>query len=225
MPQEQDTNQRRVDPAALLAEGLSRVLQRTPSTEEITKFQRYLQLFLQWNKVHRLTAYRRPEEIVCRLLLDSLLFLKILPPKALKLLDFGSGAGIPGIPLKIVAPQFDLTLVEARRRRSSFLATALRELDLGNVRLIRGRAEHLLSEMPELRETFDAVVLRAVGPLEAILPTALSFLKPGKVCIASGPPAGKTIRVVFEGALAHWQRLTSPFSKSPRQFLVVQKIR
>ena len=224
MPQEQDTNQRRVDPAALLAEGLSRVLQRTPSTEEITKFQRYLQLFLQWNRAHRLTAYRRPEEIVRRLLLDSLLFLRVLPPNALKLLDFGSGAGIPGIPLKIVAPQFDLTLVEARRRQSSFLATVLRELDLGDAKLIQGRAEHLLSEMPELQEAFDAVVLRAVGPLEGVLPVALSFLKPGKVCIASGPPAGKTARIVLEGALVRWQSLTTPVSQSTRQFLVIQKM-
>ena len=140
MPQEKDTNQKRVAPASLLAEGLFSVLQRVPAPGEVAKFQRYLQLFLQWNSVHRLTAYRRPEEIVRKLLLDSLLFLKVLPPQAIKLLDFGSGAGIPGIPLKIVSPQIVLTLVEAQRRRSSFLAAVLRELELDDVRLIHGRA-------------------------------------------------------------------------------------
>ena len=225
MPQEKDTNQKRVDPATVLSEGLFSILRRTPAPGEIEKFHRYLRLFLQWNSVRRLTAYRRPEEIVRKLLLDSLLFLKVLPPQAIKLLDFGSGAGIPAIPLKIISPQIVLTLVEGQRRRSSFLAAVLRELELEDVRLVHGRAEQMLTEMPELRGAFDAVLLRAAGSLGTVIPEALSFLKPEGCCIASGPPAGKTYRIAFEGAVARWQSRISPFSRSPRQFLVVQKMR
>jgi len=223
-PQEKDTKQQCVDPATLLAEGLVSVLRRAPAPGEISKFQRYLRLFLQWNSAHRLTAYRRPEEIVRKLFLDSLLFLKVLPPQAIKLLDFGSGAGIPGIPLKIVSPQIVLTLVEAQRRRSSFLAAVLRELELSDVRLVHGRAEQVLTETPELVGAFDAVLLRAAGSLETIIPDALSFLTREGFCIASGPPAGKTHRIAFEGAVARWHSITSPFSRSPRQFLIVQKM-
>ena len=225
MSQEKDTNQKRVDPTTLLGEGLFSILRRTPAPGEIAKFYRYLRLFLQWNSAHRLTAYRRPEEIVRKLLLDSLLFLKVLPPQAIKLLDFGSGAGIPGIPLKIVLPHIVLTLIEAQRRRSSFLAAVLRELELDDVTLIHGRAEQVLIEVPELRGAFDAVLLRAAGSLGTVIPEAVRVLKPEGVCIASGPPAGKTYRAAFEGAVARWQSLTSPLSRSPRQFLVVQKMR
>ena len=174
--------------------------------------------------MHRLSTYRRPEQIVRKLLLDSLLFLKVLPPRAIKLLDFGSGAGIPGIPLKIVSPQIVLTLVEAQRRRSSFLATVLRDLELDDVTLVHGRAEQVLKEGPEFVGAFDAVLLRAAGSLETVIPAALCFLRHEGFCIASGPPAGKTNPIAFKGAVARWHSTTSPISRSPRQFLLVQKM-
>ena len=211
------------DPIAVLTQGLSDLLQRTPKAEELEQFQRYLDLLIQWNTVHRLTAYRHQGEIVQKLLLDSLLFLKVLPPSALQVLDYGAGAGIPGIPLKIVLPQIILTLVEARRNRVSFLMAVLRELGFQGVTILHGRGEQLLEERQAIRAAFDAVVVRAVGPLSGIVSTALSFLKPGGVVIASGPPASGKTPTLPGDIRASWKFVTSRWSPSPRRFLLVEK--
>lgn len=205
---------------AIFVQGFSDILERAPVADEIDKFQQYLELLLQWNRAHRLTAYRHPEDIVQKLLLDSLFFLKVLPSTARRLLDFGTGAGIPGIPLKIVSPHIALTLVETRRNRSSFLATVLRDLDFKGVTLLRGRAEQLL---PDLEGTFDGVVVRAVSSPAAIIPVAVRFLAPGGVLIGSGPPLRRKRPALPEGSSTSWKLIPSPLSGQPRQFWVVQK--
>lgn len=223
MPQEVSLPPDGSDLSTLFAQGFSDILQRAPTAEEITKFKRYLDLLLRWNRVYHLTAYRRPEEIAHKLLFDSLLFLKVLPPMALKLLDFGSGAGIPGIPLKIASSPIALTLVETRRNRNSFLAMVVRELGLREVTLLRGRAERVLLGTPELQGAFDAVLVRAVGPLLSVIPVALRFLRSGGVFIASGPPIQSQTPPLPRGIPALWKLVPSPLDSHPRRFLVVQK--
>jgi 16S rRNA (guanine527-N7)-methyltransferase len=117
-------------------------------------------------------------------LLDSLLFLRILSPAVRSLLDFGAGAGLPGIPIKIVKPEIQLTLLESRRRRASFLSAAVRELGLSGACVVSARAE----DAPELRGSFDAVAMRCAGSLERTLPLAAGFVAPGGIVVASGPP-------------------------------------
>jgi 16S rRNA (guanine527-N7)-methyltransferase len=119
------------------------------------------------------------------LLLDSLLFLEILPHPVVTLLDLGSGVGVPGIPLKIVMPDLRLTMIESRRRRASFLSTAVRELALSNTRVVNARAEEMTSE---LAGSFDAVVMRCAGRIETLLPLAERFVRSGGVVAATGPP-------------------------------------
>lgn len=211
------------DPQDPLERGLSRVLRRNPTAGEIAKFRHYLSLLLRWDRVHRLTGYRRPGEIVEKLFLDSLLFLRLLPPGPLRLLDLGAGAGVPGIPLKIAAPDLALTLVEARRNRANFLALVVRELELKEVSVLWGRAERVLSEKPELGEAFDVVLTRAAGPLPTVIPLALGFLRPEGIFIASGPPANKPAPKPPDGVSAHWKQVPSPLASAPRQFLVVRK--
>lgn len=205
---------------AQLASGLHALLGRLPTEQELGAFSHYLALLLRWNRVHSLTAYREPEEIVDKLFLDSLLFLRLLPPHTSRLLDLGSGAGIPGIPIKIVEPAWSMTLIEARRRRSSFLASAVRELALQDIRVLTGRAETLIKDFPDLDRRFDAVVTRASGKVEAIVRIALPFLRPGGRFIASGPPVTKPFR---GNGLESWQIVTSPLSGRPRRFLVIEK--
>jgi 16S rRNA (guanine527-N7)-methyltransferase len=187
----------------------------------VDAFSRYLRLLLRWNRAHSLTAYRDPGAILQKLFLDSLLFLRFLPAHIQRVLDLGSGAGIPGIPLKIVQPQYSLTLIEARRRRTSFLAAVVRELGLEDVRVLTGRAEALIKQFPWLGGEFDAVLTRAAGPLDMIAPLALRFLKPGGRFLASGPPLGK-----FAGlpvSPASWHIVTSPTSGSKRRLLMLEK--
>lgn len=210
------------DPLATLALGISRTLQRAPRAEEIERFQRYLDLILRWNRTRRLTAYRRPEEVVEKLFLDSLLFLKVLPKTASAILDYGAGAGIPSIPLKIVLPRIVLTLVEARKNRAVFLRLVTRELALQRVTTLHGRAEQVLDAFP-LRGAFDCVVSRAVGPLEATIATALNFLKPGGTFVASGPPVCRKAPSLPHGFPGSWIEVPSGWNPLPRRFLLVQK--
>jgi 16S rRNA (guanine527-N7)-methyltransferase len=132
-----------------------------------------------------LIGWTEPLWIVENLFLDSLLFLKVLPGTVRSLMDLGSGAGIPGIPIKIVQPSIRLTLLEARQRRASFLSTAIRELALPETRVVNERAEQASGD---LAGSFDAVVVRCVGTPDRLVPLALGFLRPGGLLVSSAAP-------------------------------------
>src|SRR5262249_53556372 len=114
------------DPLDDLGRAILSLLGRPWSDQERGRFTQYLQLIMTWNRVQRLTGHRSPPEIVRDLFQDSLLFLTKLPPGAIAVVDIGAGAGIPGVPLKIVRPELSLHLIEAKRKRVSFLATVKR---------------------------------------------------------------------------------------------------
>lgn len=135
-----------------------------------------------------MTALRSPVEIVRGLFLDSLLFLRVLPPRPLKVADIGAGSGIPGLPIRLVDSRISLTLIEAKRKRVSFLRTACRELDLTDTRIFEGRAERIIDEESGVAGSLDAVVARAVGAEQELLPIALRYLKPGGVVVLAGSP-------------------------------------
>jgi 16S rRNA (guanine527-N7)-methyltransferase len=108
------------------------------------------------------------------IVLDSFAFLEPLPREARKIADVGSGAGVPGIPMAIVRPDLELTLVEIRRRRVSFLSTVVRELGLPNVEVAPTRVEGLAITRSE---HFDAVVMRCAGSPRSVLPYAFAILR------------------------------------------------
>src|SRR5687768_10672899 len=146
---------------AALRRGAQEILGRPLTQEQVDQFVKYLELLVKWQKVQRLVGSVEPRSMVDDLILDSLLFVRVLQPGIRSLMDLGSGAGLPGIPLAIVVPETDITLVEARQKRASFLSTAVRELRLERVRVVGSRAEEL---PPELGHAFDAVVMRCAGP-------------------------------------------------------------
>ena len=153
-----------------------------------TRFQRYLDLFVKWNRVHRMTALESPAEIVRGLFLDSLLFLRLLPARPISLVDIGAGSGIPGLPLRLVDDRITLTLVESKRKRISFLLAVCRELALPDVRVLEGRAEDLIEQDPGLAEGFDAVVTRAVGGEASISAIGADYARPGGTILIAGSP-------------------------------------
>ena len=195
----------RPDPLDELMGALQALTGRAAGSNDRRRFQRYLDLFLHWNRTYRMTAFDSAAGVVRDLFIDSLLFLALLPPRPLALVDIGAGAGIPGLPLRLADPAIAVTLVEARRKRVSFLRAVQRELGLGNVAVKEGRAEALLRHEPDLAGAFDVVVVRAVGPADQLLPLAHKYLKPGGLFVASGPPAGlpqepfEVIRVAIPG--------------------------
>jgi 16S rRNA (guanine527-N7)-methyltransferase len=135
-----------------------------------------------------MTALGSPAEIVRGLFLDSLLFLSALPPRPLRVVDIGAGNGVPGLPLRLVDPGISLTLVEAKRKRVSFLLAACRELSLPDVSVVEGRAEDLVGAGSALANGFDTVVARAVGSEKRLFPVALRYLRPGGTVILAGSP-------------------------------------
>lgn len=211
-----------MDFSATLSGGFIRILHRPPTPPELERFSRYLWLLLQWNRAHRLTGYKQPAEIAEKLFLDSLYFLQWVPPGSPRVLDLGAGAGIPGLPMKIVEPGIRLTLVEVRRRRLSFLSAVVRELGLKGVSVLSGRAEALIQAQLELGGAFDVVVTRAMGPLRSVLPLAMAFVRPGGLFIASGPPAGKPLPPLPRDPPHHWESLPAA-GKTSRRFLIVEK--
>lgn len=181
-------SRRSTDPLDELVVALGSLSGHPIGRDDRRRFQQYLDLFLRWNQTYRMTALDSADAIVHDLFIDSLLFLTLMPPRPLTLLDIGAGAGIPGLPLRLADPLIAVTLVEARRKRVSFMLTVRRELGLGDVVVKEGRAEALLDQEPDLASSFDVVVARSVGPVRSLLPLARKFLKEGGLFVVSGPP-------------------------------------
>jgi 16S rRNA (guanine527-N7)-methyltransferase len=171
----------------------------------------YIDLLVRWNARVNLTAVRSPDQIAARHFGESLFLARYLFPRpgseplqsaaqsqaadrdggtagsspALRVLDIGSGAGFPGVPLKLWVPQIHLTLIESNHKKAAFLREVIRSITLTNVDVIAERAEVLLSAAK--LTTADVVTLRAVERFEAILPTAVRFLAPaGRLALLIG---------------------------------------
>jgi 16S rRNA (guanine527-N7)-methyltransferase len=173
------------DPLEALAAGARSVLGRPLATNELESFYKYLVLLRKWQKIQRLVGSSDPAWIVEQLFLDSLLFLRALPRDIVAVADVGSGAGFPGIPLKIVLPDLDVTLIESRQRRASFLAAVIRELGLDRTRVVSARSENVPGE---LIGAFGAVLMRCAGGMKGLLPSVSRLVSPGGLIVCSGPP-------------------------------------
>ena len=204
---------RSAGPLEELRIGIEALTRRQASPEVMERFERYLDLLIRWNRTHRMTALDSPAAIVRDLFLDSLLYLRFLPRPGVRLVDIGAGAGIPGLPLKLVEPRIGLTLIEAKRKRVSFLLAVRRELGLEDVQIEEGRAESLVASRPELAGGFDVAVCRAVGAAEVLFEVARKYLKPRGLFVASGPPRS-TVRPLLQAT-----QVAVPGSRRTRTFL------
>lgn len=142
--------------------------------EQINKFFKYLYELKEWNKKFNLTAITDEKEIITKHFIDSLLLLKAFKFRKESVLDIGTGAGFPGIPLKIVIPDIKLTLLESSKKKTEFLAHLKNVLNISDTDIITARAEDAGRER---RGFFDACVSRAVAPLNVLLEYALPLLK------------------------------------------------
>ena len=168
-----------------LLERGARALNLDLASKQIDQFLAYLDLLLKWNRKMNLTALRTPAEIISRHFLDSLLLLPHLPQNA-RLLDIGSGAGFPGLPLKIARPGLTIDLVEATAKKASFLKEAVRRLGLSGMNVIPvflGKEPVALP--PEV--SWDFFVSRGVK-LEAVLRAVNPFWGPAqRLLLMKGP--------------------------------------
>lgn len=152
----------------------------------------YARLLVEWNEKMNLTAINDPTGIVIKHFADSLAAAPLLPEGEFSLLDVGTGAGFPGVPLALLRSDCRLTLLDSLNKRLIFLETLCRELSLP-VTLVHARAEEG-GQWPALRESFDAVTARAVAALPVLCEYCLPFVKVGGRFIAlKGPDAGREI--------------------------------
>ena len=175
------------------ARGLGIVL----DDDRLCLFEKHASLLLEWNRKTNLTAITDPEEMAIKHFVDSIAAVSMLP-KTGTLLDIGSGGGFPGLPLKIVAPELSVLLIDASRKKVSFLRHAIRMLKLDGIAARHARAEELAKE-GGCRDKFDAVVSRALTDLKAFFEMALPLAGPGGVVLAykanlSDAEIGKALR-------------------------------
>jgi len=158
---------------ALLEEGLTIMGLLVPSSA-IEQLLQFTHLLLEWNRRFNLTGYNQEEEVISYLLLDALSALPSI--EGTQLADIGTGAGIPGIPLKIVAPPLHLLLVEAHKKKCLFLQEVVGKLSLPGVTIVNERAEKVGHE-PRFREQFSTVVAKALAPLAVSLELTTPLLQ------------------------------------------------
>ncbi len=161
----------------------------------IAQFEHYAELLIEWNEKMNLTAITEPRQIAIKHFLDSLSLLSAYDvPQAAKVIDVGTGAGFPGVPLKIVRPDIELTLLDSLQKRLDFLDVLTDQLEL-KVALVHCRAEDG-ARKNLFREKFDVAVSRAVAPLTVLLEYCLPFVKVGGFFVAlKGSRAQEEINV------------------------------
>lgn len=153
----------------------------------------YLALLVKWNRAYNLTAVRDPQEMVTRHLLDSLAVVPHLP--AGSIIDVGSGAGLPGIPLALVFPERDITLLDSNGKKTRFLVQAKGELGLANVTVVQQRVEQFHPEHP-----FNCVITRAFASLTDILTGSRHLLATnGQMMAMKGEVPAEELTTLPEG--------------------------
>lgn len=160
----------------LVAGAIALGLHLTP--EQVAAFHTYLDEITRWSARTNLTALREPEDIVRAGFLDSLACLPLIPPETRRALDVGSGAGFPGLPIKLVRSDLAFTLVEASRKKATFLQHVVRRLGLAAVRVLQRRAEDLAGD-PEEAGAYDLALARAVAAPPEQARLVRPFLRPG----------------------------------------------
>ncbi len=201
---------------------------------QIDRFQRYYSEILAWNRRASLTSVTGPDEVQTRHFIDSLTVLKGLRTGALgsgtRLIDVGSGAGLPGVPLKIAFPETAVVLLEANGKKAAFLEDLVRTLGLDGVEVVRARSEEA-AHREDLREAFDVVVSRAVALLDVLVEFTLPFCRVGGVAVAQKGAdvdselsrAGHAISLLGGGA-SRTHRISPPGSDVARSLVLIDKV-
>ena len=154
------------------------------------KFHELCNIMLEQNKVMNLSAIRDEEGVICRHFADSLTVVKHIPEGA-RILDVGSGGGMPTLPLAIARPDVSITALDATAKKMAYVLSAAQKLGLANVSTVSARAEEL-GNTPEYREKFDVVCARAVAELRILAEWCVPFAKKGGLFIAMKGKNGNT---------------------------------
>lgn len=197
------------------------------------QFQRYAALIVEWNEKMNLTAITKEEEVFVKHFFDSLTLIQALPmEKVDSLIDVGTGAGFPGIPLKIVFPDLKLLLLDSLRKRVQFLRETTEQLNVAGVETVHGRAEEVARQRA-YREQFDVATARAVAKMNVLTEYCLPFVRQGGWFVAM---KGSEVTEEMEGMAVALRTLgggenvsiiplSLPEQAGSRHLIVISKVR
>lgn len=195
--------------------------------ENLASLAKYKDLLVEYNKKFNLTAIKSDEEIYLKHFYDSLTLIKAYSLNGnLKLLDIGTGAGFPGLVLKIFYPDLELTLLDSNHKKIAFLEVVIKELNLKKVTCINSRAENLPKTY---REYFDIVTSRAVAHLRILLELSIPYLKVGGKLIAmkglSEEEIKESAKILekLDSTIVDTIKFNLPIEGSNRSLVIIQK--
>lgn len=197
---------------------------------QLAQFARYYELLVEWNEKMNLTAITAPHDVAIKHMIDSLTaYDEELFFEGASVIDVGTGAGFPGLPLKIAYPHIRLTLMDSLKKRVGFLQAVADELGLRDVACVHARAEEG-ARNPQYREAFDLAVSRAVARLPILAEYCLPFVKvgghflalKGKDFEAEMAEAGKAVKILG-GKAPKARRVTLPDLEDVRAVIVIEK--
>lgn len=200
------------------------------SEKEVNLFYEYMNLLIEWNKKINLTAITDEKDIILKHFIDSLTINEYIYNKE-NILDIGTGAGFPGIPLKIVNPESNFILVDSLNKRINFLEEVKNKLQLEKLDLIHSRAEDLAKDI-NYREMADIVVSRAVSNMRVLVEYMLPFVKVNGVCICMKGPnvkeeldeANKAIELLG-GKIEKIENINLANNELERNIILIRKVK
>ena len=205
--------------------------------ENIRAFSKYARLLKEWNEKMNLTNITDDKGIALRHFVDSLTLVSFLEAeqkkskrKSLSLIDVGTGAGFPGIPLKVALPWLQVTLLDSLRKRVGFLDAVCTELELSGIGTVHSRAEDA-GRSKQFREKFDVATARAVAPLPILCEYCLPFVKVGGIFLAMKGNADREAEestkaiVTLGGTIEDLRHFTLPGTDMNRSIIVIRKVR
>lgn len=200
--------------------------------QQLQQFVIYYDTLITWNQKMNLTAIEEPVEVAYKHFVDSACLLRVVPDlKQKSMIDVGTGAGFPGVPLKIMEPALDLTLFDSLNKRIIFLQELCQKLQLKDVKAVHGRAEEFGIKL-EYRQQYDMATARAVARMPVLLEICLPFVKKGGIFIAlKGPELENEIKESSNalkklgGKLVDVQQFTLADGAYTRNLAVIEKIK
>ena len=204
----------------------------TLTEKQIEQFEKYYELLVEWNKVMNLTGITEFDEVMQKHFVDSVAAAEYVEMEKINsLIDVGTGAGFPGIPLKIVYPHLQVTLLDSLNKRIKFLEEVVDNLGLTGIETVHGRAEDA-AKKAEYREQFDLSVSRAVANLASLTEYCLPFVKVGgkfvsykSVSVDEEIAQSKKAVYVLGGEIGKVEKFNLPESDMERALVIIEKKR